>query len=105
MCNKIHIYDQKVKTKMKYLENEKSFSDDIKSIFHHFSRTFIETNKLFFWILSRCRVYDTERILKVQKSEGTFINIRHLAAWFISISEPHLSVNVGTLKVYTLLGK
>ena len=48
MCIKIQIYDQKVKTKMKYLENEKSFSDDIKSIFHHFSRTFIETNKLFF---------------------------------------------------------
>ena len=26
----------KVKTKFEYLENEKSFKDEIKSIFHHF---------------------------------------------------------------------
>ena len=28
--------DQKVKTKMKYLENEKNFQGEIKSIFHRF---------------------------------------------------------------------
>ena len=30
--------------KFKYLENEKSFEDEMKSIFHHFKRTFIEAN-------------------------------------------------------------
>ena len=40
----------KSKQKFKCRENEKSFSDEIKSIFHHFSRTIIEANKkkLFF---------------------------------------------------------
>ena len=37
--------DQTVKPKIKYLENEKSFSDEIKSIFHHFWRAIIEANK------------------------------------------------------------
>ena len=31
--------------KFKYLENEKSFQDEIKSIFHHFWRAIIEANK------------------------------------------------------------
>ena len=31
--------------KSKYLENEKSFQDEIKSIFHHFEKDFIEANK------------------------------------------------------------
>ena len=36
--------------KFKYLENEKSFQDETKSIFHHFERAFIEANKNnFFW--------------------------------------------------------
>ena len=30
------LYDQKVKTKIKNLENEKSFQDEIKFIFHYF---------------------------------------------------------------------
>ena len=34
--------------KFKYLENEKSFSDEVNSIFDHFWRTFIETNKIIF---------------------------------------------------------
>ena len=34
--------------KFKYLENEKSFEDKIKSIFHHFGRAIIEANKKFF---------------------------------------------------------
>ena len=41
--------DQKVKAKFKYLESEKSFQDEIKSIFYHFKRVFIETNKTNFW--------------------------------------------------------
>ena len=32
------IHNQKVKTKLKYLENEKSFWGEIKSIFHYFQR-------------------------------------------------------------------
>ena len=32
----------------KYLENEKSFLDEIKTIFHHFGRAIIEANKKFF---------------------------------------------------------
>ena len=31
--------------KLKYLENEKRFYGELKSIFHHFQRAFIETNK------------------------------------------------------------
>ena len=34
--------------KLKYLENEKSFSVDIKSIFHHIKRGFSEANKITF---------------------------------------------------------
>ena len=30
------LHAEKVKTKIKYLENERSFSDEIKSIFHLF---------------------------------------------------------------------
>ena len=30
------LHDQKLMTKLKYLENEKSFQGGIKSIFHHF---------------------------------------------------------------------
>ena len=36
---------KKSRQKLKYLENEKSFYDEIKSIFHHFLRAFIEANK------------------------------------------------------------
>ena len=34
--------------KFKYLENEKSFEDKIKNIFHHFGRAITEANKFFF---------------------------------------------------------
>ena len=33
-------HDQKSRQKLKYLENEKSFWGEIKSIFHHFKRAF-----------------------------------------------------------------
>ena len=36
---------KKSRQKFKYLENEKSFSDEIKSIFDHFWRAIIEANK------------------------------------------------------------
>ena len=39
---------KKLRQKIKYLENEKSFQDEIKSIFHHFWRAFIQTNKTIF---------------------------------------------------------
>ena len=32
--------------KFKYLENKKSFEDEIKNIFHHFQRGFIEVSKI-----------------------------------------------------------
>ena len=35
---------KKSRKKLKYLENEKSFQDVIKSTFHHFSRAIIEAN-------------------------------------------------------------
>ena len=35
--------------KLKYLENDKSFYDEIKSIFHHFVRAFTEVNKANFF--------------------------------------------------------
>ena len=36
---------KKSRQKFKYLENEKSFQDEIKSIFHHFGRAIIEANQ------------------------------------------------------------
>ena len=36
------------KQKFTYLENEKSFYNEIKSTFHHFWRAIIETNKKHF---------------------------------------------------------
>ena len=36
---------KKSRQKFKYRENEKSFEDEIKSIFHYFWRTIIEANK------------------------------------------------------------
>ena len=39
---------KKSRQKLKYLENEKSFWDEIKSIFYHFWRVIIEVNKKFF---------------------------------------------------------
>ena len=38
-----------LRQKCKYLENEKSFYDGIKSIFHLFWKAFIKANKKFFW--------------------------------------------------------
>ena len=41
---------KKSRQKSKYLENEKSFYDEMKSIFfHHFWRVFIEANKKMFF--------------------------------------------------------
>ena len=41
---------RKSRQKLKYLENEKIFQDEIKSIFRHFLRAFIEAKKaIFFW--------------------------------------------------------
>ena len=36
---------KKSRQKFKYLKKEKSFQDEVKSIFHHFWRAVIETNK------------------------------------------------------------
>ena len=35
--------------KFKYLENKKSFYNEIKNIFHYFKRAFIELNQIFFF--------------------------------------------------------
>ena len=40
---------KKSRQKLKYLKNEKSFKDEMKSIFHYFVRAIIEANKKFFW--------------------------------------------------------
>ena len=39
---------KKSRQKFKYLENEKNFQDEIKSIFRHFWRAIIEANKKHF---------------------------------------------------------
>ena len=39
---------KKLLQKLRYLENEKSFEDGIKSIFHHFSRAFSQANNINF---------------------------------------------------------
>ena len=44
------LHDQNVATKTKYIEKEKSFPDEIKTIFHHFKRFSIkQMTKFFFW--------------------------------------------------------
>ena len=43
------VHDQKVMTKLKYLENEKTFQDEIKSIFHHFLRASHQANNTSFF--------------------------------------------------------
>ena len=40
---------QKSRQKFKYLENEKSFEDEIKSIFHLFWKAISEANNKVFW--------------------------------------------------------
>ena len=35
--------------KFKYLDNEKSFQEEIKNIFHNFQKAVIEANKTFFF--------------------------------------------------------
>ena len=43
---KLFLYkNKKYEQKCKYLNNGKSFRHKIKSIFHHFQRTFIKSNK------------------------------------------------------------
>ena len=39
---------KKSRQKFKHPENEKSFEDKIKSIFHHFWKAIIKANKIFF---------------------------------------------------------
>ena len=39
---------KKSRQKLRYLEKEKSFSDEIKGIFHHFKRVFSDVNKKYF---------------------------------------------------------
>ena len=39
---------KKSRQKFKYYENKKSYYDEIKSIFHHFYRAFIGSNKTIF---------------------------------------------------------
>ena len=43
---------KKPRKKIKCLENGKSFSGEMKNIFHHFERPFIEANNTFFWKVS-----------------------------------------------------
>ena len=40
---------KKSRQKFKYLDNEKTFYDELKSIFHHFQSALIEANKAFFF--------------------------------------------------------
>ena len=42
---------KKSRQKFKYLDNEKSFYDELKSIFHQFQSAFSEANKTFFFLL------------------------------------------------------
>ena len=45
----LFLHDQNVVTKLKYLEDEKSFSDETKIIFDHFYRVFNQTNNTNFF--------------------------------------------------------
>ena len=60
---------KKSRQKFKYLENEKSFKDELKSIFRHFWRVIIETNKKnFFWRVL-FKIYSKFRLfLKIAKN-------------------------------------
>ena len=49
LIKQFFVHDQKVMTKLKYLENEKTFQDEIKSIFHHFLRASHQANNISFF--------------------------------------------------------
>ena len=43
----VFLNDQTSRQKFKHRENEKSFQDEIKSIFHHFQRVLLKQTKFF----------------------------------------------------------
>ena len=53
---------KKSRQKFKYLENEKSFKDERKSVFHYFYRAFIKANKTNFFLKVRIQLEDGVKI-------------------------------------------
>ena len=72
---------KKSRQKLKYLENEKRFYHEIKSIFYHFLRAFIETNKAKFFlegesptlIKHKSRQKQTQNIRTIYSHESVII--------------------------------
>ena len=58
---------KKSRQRFEYLENEKSFEDEIKTIFHHFRRAIIEANNFFFQGESPTLKINLEYVLKIIK--------------------------------------
>ena len=58
---------KKSRQRLEYLENEKSFEDEIKTIFHYFRRAIIEANKFFFQGESPTLKINLEYVLKIIK--------------------------------------
>ena len=58
---------KKSRQRFEYLENEKSFEDEIKTIFHNFRRAIIEANKFFFQGESPTLKINLEYVLKIIK--------------------------------------
>ena len=59
---------KKSRQKCKYLEREKSFLYEIKSIFRHFYRAFIETNKTNFFLEGESPTLKDSTNLKQEKT-------------------------------------
>ena len=67
--------------KFKYLEKDKSFYDEIKSILDHFLRAFIEANKGIFFVLWESDFKDFQLSLKnklMEMKEAIISNCRRL---------------------------
>ena len=59
---------RKTRQKCKYLENKKSFKDEIKIIFHQFYRAFIEANKTSFLEGESALLIDCKCVAKVERN-------------------------------------
>ena len=77
---------KKSRQKFKYLENEKSFYNEIKSIFHQFWRAVIETNKKFFFGMRQFDFKTTAMIPFQSTQDFCMHNQTYLIIWNVLIN-------------------
>ena len=89
--------------KFKYLENEKSFYDEIKSIFHHFSRAFTEANEKKFFLEGesptlKIFVHNVINVLHLSNKVVTMLQ-KYSRSEFLAGCELYLSLRAKKMKL------